>query len=132
MHMVDVGSGSVGTGSVETGSSRVGEERAAQAEKQATDKSVGRIVQITGPVVDVEFEEGATPDIFTALEVMHEAVRAEGTHNARIVLEVEQSLGNNWVRTVAMAPTEGLSRGTRVKNTGQPIQVPVGEAVLGR
>lgn len=88
---------------------------------------VGHIVQITGPVVDVEFAEGQTPDIWAALEV-------EGTDalGHRVILEVEQSLGNNWVRTVSMAPTEGLSRGMRVKTSDAPISVPVGPETLGR
>jgi F-type H+-transporting ATPase subunit beta len=86
----------------------------------------GRIVQITGPVVDIEFPEGQVPDIFNALEV----VTNDTDH--RIVLEVEQALGNNWVRAVSMAPTEGLSRGMQVRNLGHPIEVPVGDGVLGR
>jgi len=97
--------------------------------KSAPDKraeSVGRIVQITGPVIDVEFEEGEAPDIFYALEVQ------DTGRDLPVVLEVEQSLGNNWVRTVSMSPTEGLSRGMSVRNTGRPIMVPVGEATLGR
>ena len=89
-------------------------------------ESVGRIVQITGPVIDVEFEEGQAPDIFYALEVQ------DTGRELPVVLEVEQSLGNNWVRTVSMSPTEGLSRGMAVKNTGRAIMVPVGEATLGR
>ncbi|HEY8686124.1 MAG TPA: F0F1 ATP synthase subunit beta [Chloroflexota bacterium] len=89
-------------------------------------ESVGRIVQITGPVIDVEFEEGEAPDIFYALEVQ------DTGRDLPVVLEVEQSLGNNWVRTVSMSPTEGLSRGMSVRNTGRPIMVPVGEATLGR
>jgi F-type H+-transporting ATPase subunit beta len=89
-------------------------------------ETTGRIVQITGPVVDVEFNESEAPDIYYALEV-------EGTGREEpVVLEVEQSLGNNWVRTVSMAPTEGLARGMTVKNTGGPIKVPVGDATLGR
>ncbi len=91
---------------------------------ESTVKTTGRIVQITGPVVDVEFAENEVPDIYYALEV-------EGT-DSKVVLEVEQSLGNNWVRTVSMSPTEGLSRGMSVKNTGAPISVPVGQGVLGR
>jgi F-type H+-transporting ATPase subunit beta len=87
-------------------------------------QTTGRIVQITGPVVDVEFAEGETPDIYTALDLEHDG--------QRIVLEVEQSLGNNWVRTVSMSPTEGLSRGMEVRNTGHPISVPVGQQTLGR
>jgi F-type H+/Na+-transporting ATPase subunit beta len=104
----------------------------AQAPEQVTEgqqergQSLGRIVQITGPVIDVEFDEGQAPDIYYALEV-------EDTGREQAVfLEVEQSLGNNWVRTVSMSPTEGLSRGMTVRNTGGPIRVPVGEATLGR
>ena len=115
-----------------------------QTTTQGQPDTSGRIVQITGPVVDVEFEEGQVPDIFTALEVVTDGApgnpaagdgaAAPGTSasSGRIVLEVEQSLGNNWVRTVSMQPTEGLSRGMEVRNTGGPISVPVGEVVLGR
>src|SRR5919202_5975268 len=95
-----------------------------RVEQAARPQAAGTIVQITGPVVDVEFQENDVPDIFTALVV-------EGVQPP-VVLEVEQSLGNNWVRTVSMSPTEGLSRGMNVINTGAPISVPVGEAVLGR
>jgi F-type H+-transporting ATPase subunit beta len=102
-----------------------------QVAPQTATQSIGRIVQITGPVVDVEFEEGQVPDIYTALDV----VRTESDPNpykGRIVLEVMASLGNNWVRAVSMAPTDGLARGAQVQNTGQPIKAPVGEGVLGR
>jgi F-type H+-transporting ATPase subunit beta len=88
--------------------------------------ATGHIVQITGPVVDIEFPEGQVPDIYNALEVV------TGDSDHRIVLEVEQSLGNNWVRGVSMAPTDGLSRGMQVRDLGHPIEVPVGDAVLGR
>src|SRR5436190_17109744 len=98
----------------------------AQAPSEVTPRQkadgTGRIVQITGPVIDVEFEEGQTPDIFTALEVVTDgttSAASDGTGTTggnRIVLEVEQSLGNNWVRTVSMYPTEGLSRGMLVRN----------------
>jgi F-type H+/Na+-transporting ATPase subunit beta len=99
----------------------------------STTQNVGHIVQITGPVVDVEFEEGHVPDIYTALEIDVDNSQAEdNAAGNRVVLEVEQSLGNNWVRAVSMNPTEGLARGMNVRNTGQPISVPVGEAVLGR
>ena len=84
----------------------------------------GRIVQIIGPVVDVEFPEGNLPEINTALEISH--------NGGTIVLEVANDLGNNWVRSVSMQPTDGLSRGQEVIDTGRPIEVPVGEAVLGR
>jgi F-type H+-transporting ATPase subunit beta len=89
-----------------------------------TQSAHGRIVQIIGPVVDVEFPEGALPEINTAL-----TVTAGGK---TVTLEVANDLGNNWVRSVAMQPTDGLSRGMEVTDTGRPIEVPVGEAVLGR
>jgi F-type H+/Na+-transporting ATPase subunit beta len=86
--------------------------------------ALGHIVQIIGPVVDVEFPEGSLPEINTALRV-----EADGR---TITLEVANDLGNNWVRSVAMQPTDGLARGMEVTNTGGPIEVPVGEACLGR
>ncbi|HLJ68689.1 MAG TPA: F0F1 ATP synthase subunit beta [Chloroflexota bacterium] len=98
-------------------------------QEEQTNRGSGRIVQIIGPVVDVEFPENETPDIYTALEVVNPSGQTE---EQPIVLEVEQSLGNNWVRTVSMAPTEGLSRGMAVRNTGSPITAPVGAATLGR
>ena len=86
--------------------------------------AVGKIVQIIGPVVDVEFPPESLPKLLNALEV-----RKNGS---RLVLEVEQHLGNNWVRCVAMDSTDGLRRGTEVVDTGGPISVPVGPATLGR
>ena len=85
----------------------------------------GKIVQIIGPVVDVEFTSEELPPIYNALEV----TRPDGT---RLVLEVQAHLGNNWVRAVAMSSTDGLKRGLEVVDTGGPITVPVGHAVLGR
>jgi len=87
-------------------------------------RASGRIVQIIGPVVDVEFPESALPSINTALEIQ--------LGDRKITLEVANDLGNNWVRSVAMQPTDGLARGMEVSNTGHPIEVPVGEACLGR
>ena len=84
----------------------------------------GRITQIVGPVVDVRFEEGAVPAILNALEVKLPG----GTKT----LEVLQHIGDNRVRCVAMSATEGMSRGLDAEDTGSPIQVPVGEEVLGR
>ncbi|GLK53313.1 F0F1 ATP synthase subunit beta [Maricaulis virginensis] len=86
-------------------------------------KSQGRIVQITGAVVDVEFE-GTLPDILNALETTNDG--------KKLVLEVAQHLGENTVRTIAMDATEGLQRGTEVTDTGSPITVPVGPGTLGR
>jgi F-type H+-transporting ATPase subunit beta len=86
-------------------------------------KSVGRIRQVTGAVVDVQFD-GHLPAILNALET--------NNHGTRLVLEVAQHLGENTVRTIAMDSTEGLVRGQEVSDTGGPIKVPVGEATLGR
>jgi F-type H+-transporting ATPase subunit beta len=90
----------------------------------------GRIVQVIGPVVDVEFNpaEGSLPKIYEALEV--ELETEAGKH--KLTLEVQQHLGENWVRSIAMSSTEGLSRGMAVNALGIPISVPVGEGVLGR
>ena len=85
--------------------------------------SKGRIAQITGAVVDVEFE-GTLPDILNALETTNDG--------KKLVLEVAQHLGENTVRTIAMDATEGLQRGTEVTDTGSPITVPVGPGTLGR
>ncbi len=87
----------------------------------------GRIVQVLGPVVDVEFP-GALPRIYHAVTV--EYVSQEGP--AKVTLEVQQHLGDNWVRTVSMSGTEGLKRGLEVIDTGAPIMMPVGEGVMGR
>jgi len=94
------------------------------AEKPTTN-ATGKIVQVIGAVVDAEFPPDQLPDILNAIEVR----RSDGT---KLVLEVEQHLGNNWVRCVAMDSTDGLGRGVDVHDTGAPIAVPVGEATLGR
>ena len=85
----------------------------------------GKISQIIGPVVDVDFPEGQLPSILDALTI----TRADGT---KLVLETQQHLGEERVRTVSMESTDGLIRGISVTNTGRPIQVPVGLEVLGR
>jgi len=84
----------------------------------------GKVVQVIGTVVDVEFPQGVLPELYNALQI-----RAEG---GTIVAEVEQHLGNNWVRCLAMNSTDGLRRGTVVVDTGAPITVPVGPLTLGR
>jgi F-type H+/Na+-transporting ATPase subunit beta len=91
---------------------------------------VGKIIQVIGAVVDAEFPPGSTPEIYDALEVHYSTPGSEGTK--KLVLETQQHLGDNRVRTVAMSSSEGLVRGTEVLNTGAPISVPVGEKVLGR
>src|SRR5205809_4570177 len=88
----------------------------------------GKIVQVIGPVVDVEFT-GKLPGIYNALSVEFEV---PGSGKTRQTLEVEQHLGDNWVRTVCMGSTEGLKRGYEVTDSGGPISMPVGEAVMGR
>lgn len=89
----------------------------------------GRIIQVLGPVVDVEFEKGHLPEIYNALRTTNPAISGE-THN--LVLEVAQHLGQGRVRAIAMDATDGLCRGTEVVDTGEQITVPVGTGVLGR
>ncbi|MGB0582930.1 MAG: F0F1 ATP synthase subunit beta [Limisphaerales bacterium] len=90
--------------------------------------STGKIVQIIGPVVDVEFTD-SLPAIYNALTINFTPPGGEAT---KLTLEVQQHLGDNWVRAVAMSTTEGLTRGTEVTDTGKPISMPVGDAVMGR
>jgi F-type H+-transporting ATPase subunit beta len=93
------------------------------------EKNIGRIVQVIGPVVDVEFEPEALPELLTALEIKDSG---NGHPPLRVVVEVQQHIGRNQVRAVAMSSTDGLVRGMDVLDTGGPITVPVGEAALGR
>ncbi|MEW6140664.1 MAG: F0F1 ATP synthase subunit beta [Thermodesulfobacteriota bacterium] len=91
--------------------------------------AVGKIVQVIGPVVDVEFPEGELPAIFNGLLISNPAINDQPDN---LVVEVAQHLGDNVVRTIAMDTTDGLVRGMAVKDTGGPIEVPVGKEVLGR
>jgi F-type H+-transporting ATPase subunit beta len=100
---------------------------ATESEKPSIKMTKGSIVQIVGPVVDVAFPE-SLPRIFNALTVEYES--PDGP--VKLVLEVQQHLGDNWVRAVSMSGTEGLKRGIEVTDTGGPIKVPVGEGVMGR
>ena len=88
----------------------------------------GKIVQVIGPVVDVEFPD-PLPAIYNAVAVEFDV---PGQGRAKRILEVEQHLGDNWVRCVCMGSTEGMKRGYEVMDTGQPISMPVGDGVLGR
>ena len=88
-------------------------------------KNEGLITKIIGPVIDVEFQSGELPEIYTALNIYKE----DGSY---VVAEVQQMLGSNRVRTVAMASTDGLKRGMKVVNTNEPIKIPVGTPILGR
>jgi F-type H+-transporting ATPase subunit beta len=108
--------------------------------------ATGKVIQITGPVIDVEFPAGELPAIYNALTIKRPAAgqdefegrgdAAGGTGVRRdadlVVAEVQNHLGNNWVRTVAMSTTDGLARGLEAVDTGAPITVPVGEPTLGR
>ncbi|SPE52865.1 membrane-bound ATP synthase, F1 sector, beta-subunit [Verrucomicrobia bacterium] len=87
----------------------------------------GKIVQVIGPVVDVEFTD-QLPAIYNALTVDYQVLG----HPTKLTLEVQQHLGDHWIRTVAMSSTEGLKRGFEVADTGGPISMPVGEGVMGR
>src|SRR6266511_1621296 len=92
----------------------------------------GKIVQVIGPVVDVEFEPGKLPAIYNALEVPGAGSTDIFAYSSKLVLEVAQHLGESQVRAVAMAATDGLIRGMPVVDTGQPITIPVGNETLGR
>lgn len=88
------------------------------------DNNVGKVVQVIGPVVDIKFENGNLPNIYNAIHIKLE--------KRILVCEVEQHVGDDIVRTIAMEETEGLKRGVDAIDTGKPISVPVGEGVLGR
>jgi F-type H+-transporting ATPase subunit beta len=94
-----------------------------------TQKAVGKVLQVIGPVVDVEFTPGALPSIYSALNVTNPSISQEPDN---LVLEVAQHLGDATVRAVAMDTTDGLVRGMEVRDTGAPIQMPVGNECLGR
>ena len=92
-------------------------------------ENIGKLLQVMGPVVDVEFEQGKLPFIYTALTITNPAI---DEREDNLVVEVAQHLGDNVVRFIAMDVTDGLVRGMPVKNTGNQIMMPVGEAGLGR
>ncbi len=89
-------------------------------------ENLGKIIQVIGAVVDVEFPRASVPDIYNALVVENKQT------GSKVILEVQQLLGENCIRTVAMSSTDGLSRGMSVVDTGTTIEVPVGKEVLGR
>src|SRR5258708_18791015 len=91
--------------------------------------NVGRITQVIGPVVDVEFPPGSLPQLLTALRVSNKGI---SDVQGNLVLEVAQHLGEGTVRAVAMDTTDGLVRGQEVTSTGSPILMPVGPSALGR
>jgi F-type H+-transporting ATPase subunit beta len=96
----------------------------------AVEQKVGRVVQVIGPVVDVEFEGGHLPEIYSAVRIQSDS--GDTGEKIDVIAEVEQHLGENRVRTVAMKPTDGMRRGMRAVDTGEPISMPVGSGTLGR
>src|SRR5438445_414727 len=92
--------------------------------------ATGKVIQISGPAVDVQFPEGHLPPIYNAIRVTSEGFTVPNPVN--VILEVQQHLGEGRVRTVAMEATEGMVRGMKVKDLGGPIRVPVGKQTLGR
>jgi F-type H+-transporting ATPase subunit beta len=93
-------------------------------------ENVGHIVQVIGPVIDVEFEAGHLPEIYSALRVVSDGQGEAAALD--VIAEVEQHLGENRVRAVAMKPTDGMQRGMKATDLGHPIQMPVGPGTLGR
>ena len=92
----------------------------------------GRVARVVGPVVDVEFPPDRIPALYNALQVDVELPdQGEGSESFVMTLEVAQHLGDNLVRTIALKPTDGLVRGARVRDTGGPITVPVGDVTKG-
>src|ERR1700687_4210244 len=96
----------------------------------ANAQQIGKIVQIIGPVLDVEFEAGHLPNIYNALRIQSEA--KGGAEAIDVIAEVEQHLGENRIRAVAMKSTDGMQRGMKAVDLGHPIQVRVGAGALGR
>ena len=94
--------------------------------------NIGKVVQVIGPVLDVEFPSGKLPAIYNAIKIkLHASGNGKG-EPAVLTSEVASHLGDNVVRAIAMGPTDGLTRGMTVEDTGAPITVPVGRACLGR
>src|SRR5216684_6984881 len=97
--------------------------------KEAPKHNVGKVVQVIGPVLDVEFEPERLPELYNALVIDHPG---SGTPPVHLVAEVQQHIGRNQVRAVAMSSTDGVVRGMEVVDSGSAITVPVGKAALGR
>ena len=98
------------------------------AKTKATVAGVGRIARVTGPVVDIEFPHDSIPGIYNALKT----TITIGSESTEITLEVAQHLGDDLVRAIALKPTDGLVRGQEVRDTGEPITVPVGDVTKGK
>src|SRR5438445_1245135 len=102
---------------------------AAKKPAGAAKHNMGKVVQVIGPVLDVEFEPERLPELYNALVIDHPG---NGTPPVHLVAEVQQHIGRNQVRAVAMSSTDGVVRGMEVADSGKPIMVPVGKAALGR
>ena len=89
-----------------------------------SEKHIGKVIQVIGPVLDIQFKDGELPDLLNAIEI--------DNHGEKLVVEVAQHTGDNVVRCIAMNSTDGLVRGTEAVDTGEPIKVPVGDQCLGR
>jgi F-type H+/Na+-transporting ATPase subunit beta len=131
----DLVQGATGASEAEEHTSGGGSERAESSTKTRTENGadgqtsgVGTIVEVKGPVVDVRFNPEEIPEIYNALSVL---LSVDGDEK-ELILEVQQLLGDDMVRTVAMSSTDGLQRGIDAQDTGRPIAVPVGQNVLGR
>src|SRR3982750_84010 len=92
-------------------------------------KQIGKVVQVIGPVLDVEFESGHLPELYNALEIH---TTTDSGQKIRVTVEVQQHIGRNQVRAVAMSSTDAVVRGMEVVDTGSAISVPVGSTALGR
>src|SRR5207247_2726968 len=95
----------------------------------AKEHNIGKVVQVIGPVLDVEFESEHLPELYNALEI---STKSESGGDIRVTVEVQQHIGRNQVRAVAMSTTDGVVRGMDVVYTGASIAVPVGAPALGR
>ena len=89
-----------------------------------SEKNIGRVIQVVGPVLDIQFAEGQLPELLNAIEI--------DNHGQKLVVEVAQHTGDNVARCIAMSSTDGLVRGTPAVDTGAPLRVPVGDQCLGR
>ena len=89
-----------------------------------SEKHIGKVIQVIGPVLDIQFKDGELPDLLNAIEI--------DNHGQKLVVEVAQLTGDNVARCIAMSSTDGLVRGTDAVDTGESIRVPVGDQCLGR
>src|SRR5215213_511310 len=92
--------------------------------------AVGKVIQVAGPAIDIQFPEGHIPPILTAIRVTSEGFNVPTPVD--LIVEVAQHIGEGRVRTIALQPTEGLVRGMKAESTGEPVMVPVGKQTLGR